>query len=158
MITTLDDIEQLLGVAEENVHLDFKRGAALNDLTNNNTKLEIVRDVTAFANAGGGTLVYGVAEQLTAARSVASALDPVTNVQITRDRLANIISSNSEPPLTAFQVLIIPVPSGGCIVVIEVTAASTAHQNRADLRYYRRVDASNKPMLDFEIRDVMGLK
>lgn len=45
--------------AEEGPHLEFKRELPQND---NASKNEFLGDVSAFANAGGGDLVYGVDE------------------------------------------------------------------------------------------------
>lgn len=61
MFTTLEDIRALIGVAAETVSLEFKDGVKLNDLTDR-ARTELVTDVTAFANAGGGTVIYGLSE------------------------------------------------------------------------------------------------
>src|SRR2546428_11579317 len=48
----------------ETLHLDYKRELTLGD---KESKKEFLRDLTAFANAEGGTINYGVAEERDAA-------------------------------------------------------------------------------------------
>jgi len=57
-----EDIEALIrdGV-QESLRLDYKRCAAL-DKRNPKSKADLSKDVSAFANSAGGTLVYGVVE------------------------------------------------------------------------------------------------
>lgn len=155
MFETLDQIEALLGT-EEGVSMEFKSGLTLNDL-NNGTRSELVKDVTALANAAGGTIIYGIAEQRTAdGRSVADRLDPVVNQRITEDQLTMIIVSNTDPPLRGLKIRTVLVAQNSRVIVIDVEQADTAHQNRLDRRYYQRVGAISEPMYDFAIRDVMN--
>lgn len=155
MYETLADIEALFGEAEETVILDFKSGLAFNDM--NAARSDLVKEVTGFANAGGGTIIYGIAEIRQDGRSIASALSPVTNPAITQDRLTEIVYSNTDPALRGFSIKAIDIlEPAGRIFVITVEQGDTAYQNRLDQRYYARVDASCKPMYGFAIRDVMN--
>ncbi|MDN7745915.1 ATP-binding protein [Burkholderia multivorans] len=147
MFETLDQIEALLGT-EEGISMEFKSGLTLNDL-NNGTRSELVKDVTALANAAGGTIIYGIAEQRTAdGRSVADRLDPVVNQRITEDQLTMIIVSNTDPPLRGLNIRTVLVAPNSRVIVIDVEQADTAHQNRLDRRYYQRVGAISEPMYD----------
>ena len=58
--TTLCEIDTLIsdGV-QENIHLDYKRSAAISDRNFD----EIARDVSSFANSDGGVLIYGIQEK-----------------------------------------------------------------------------------------------
>ena len=59
--TTQAHLEALIDErAQEGTHLEFKREFPMN--WDNGTKLEVLADISAFANAGGGDLVYGIAE------------------------------------------------------------------------------------------------
>src|SRR5690349_7755872 len=46
---------------EENLSLEYKASGALDPL-DESKKTEITKDVSAFANSTGGTLIYGIAE------------------------------------------------------------------------------------------------
>jgi hypothetical protein len=154
MYKTIDDLNALLGVAAESVTLEFKDGAKLQTF-DERAKKELVTDVTAFANAGGGTVIYGIQEAEQNGVSVASAHAPVTNGAVNQDRLREVILSNTDPVFRDFKIT--PIASGtGTVYVIEIAKGDTAHQNKIDRRYYSRIDASAVPMYDFAIRDVMN--
>ena len=91
--TTADDIEALVRDAEmEGAHLDIKRELPARD---NAAKGELVGDVTAFANAGGGDIVYGVDEdgEGRAARVVPQAGNPDETTRWFQD----VLLSSVEP-------------------------------------------------------------
>lgn len=154
MYLSLAEIEELLGEVEESVTLDFKSGAALNDM--NTARSQLVKEVTAFANAGGGTLIYGIAERADGPRNVADRLDAVTNEAVTVDRLTTIITQNTDPVFRDFEIAVFDVPTGGRVFVVEVNEGVTAYQNRIDQRYYQRSGSISAPMFGFAIRDVMN--
>ncbi|WP_167309964.1 AlbA family DNA-binding domain-containing protein [Ralstonia mannitolilytica] len=154
MYETLAEIEALFGQAEESVSLDFKAGRSFDDM--NAARGELVKDVTAFANAGGGTIIYGVGERQDGGRSVADDFAPVTNDRVTADQLTTIITSNTDPVFSGFSIQILALDSGGRIFVINVEQGDTAYQNRVDRRFYQRVAAVSEPMYNFAIRDVMN--
>src|SRR5437764_7283721 len=55
-----EDILRLVSDAEtEGINLEFKSCDAL---TNDGWKRELAKNVSAFANSGGGTIIYGVIE------------------------------------------------------------------------------------------------
>lgn len=154
MYDTLEEITALLGQAEESVSLEFKSGRTFDEF--NSARSELVKDVTAFANAGGGTILFGIQSRLDGGRSVADQLEPVTNQAITKDRLAEIIWSNTDPPFGGFKIDVIPVAGTEAIYVIRVDQGDTAYQNRIDRKFYQRVEAMSQPMYAFAIRDVMN--
>jgi hypothetical protein len=154
MYDSEDDLRALLGVEAESVSLDFKDGIKLNNMTNDARK-ELVVDVTAMANSGGGTIIYGIAEQQLDGRSLAGTISPVTDDRVTQDRLREIVYSNTDPAFSDFTIKCIPVAQGN-VFVVEVAEGDTAFQNKMDRRYYNRVDASSVPMYGYAIRDVMN--
>lgn len=154
MYQSFADIEALLGEAEESVTLDFKSGAALNDM--NAARSQLVKAVTAFANAGGGTLIYGIAERRDGPRNIADRFDAVTNESVTVDRLTTIITQNTDPVFTDFRITVFDIPAGGRVFVVDVSEGVTAYQNRIDQLYYQRAGSTSVPMYGFAIRDVMN--
>jgi len=152
MYRTLDKVRALIDqAAAEDGRLDFKDGRALDDI--NDARGELVKDVTAFANAGGGTIVYGLGERQ---GCIADRFAHVTNTRVTKDRLTEIIQSNTDPPLRGFRIEVLNDPPKGRIIVIEVDEGDTAYQNRIDKRFYHRIEATSLPMQGFAIRDVMN--
>jgi len=152
---TLESVVDLLGNAPETQFLEFKIGLALDDIGQVKVKDEIVRDVSAFANAGGGTIIYGVKESRSVP-ALAVELSPVMNSKVDTLRLVNIIRSGMEPVFNGFDVHEIIVPTGGRIIVVSVDKAQTAHQCKSDHKYYQRNGPSGNPMYDHQIRDVMN--
>ena len=58
---TLDDIQSLIdNEVEESIHIEYKSGEALDE--KNPDVRAITKEVSAFANADGGFLIYGVKE------------------------------------------------------------------------------------------------
>jgi hypothetical protein len=155
MVLTFADIESLvLTQAKETPALEFKDGEALS--RGGTQERELVKDVTAMANAAGGRIIYGIAEATSASgESIAGSLAPVVDPATTDDWIHQLIAANTSPPFSDFRVTSIMCPAGR-IVVIDIEMAATAHQSTKTYIYYQRTGASAKPMLDFQIRDVMG--
>lgn len=150
---TIEEIRALIGMPES-TFLDFKAGAALSK--DGRYPSELVKDVTGMANAAGGRLVYGLSESKRDGRTYADQIAPVLDPAITIDWVTQVLTSNSAPPVRFFTINEVSVSEGGRIVVIDVDAGSTAHQNSLDHKYYQRIGTVTKPMEDFQIRDVMN--
>ncbi|MBB5411710.1 hypothetical protein HDG34_005671 [Paraburkholderia sp. HC6.4b] len=155
MYDSIEQIRALFGVAEESVSLEFKSGRAFDEM-NDRVRGTFVKEVTAFANAGGGTIIYGISEQRQGARNVAEDFEPVTNPDVTKDQLTVILTSNTDPVFSGFQIDIFPVEPRGRVFVIHVEQGDTAYQSRHDKRYYQRIGTTSEAMYDFSIRDVMN--
>lgn len=155
MYTTLAEIQSLIGNISESNDLEFKRGDVLDNIQNLHVKEELIRDVSAFANSGGGTIIYGIAEDKQQTR-FAAALSPTTNTKIDELQLTQLIRNGLDPLFNKFNVHCIDVPSEGKIFVISIDQADTAHQCKSDLKYYHRVGQHRPAMCDYEIRDVMN--
>lgn len=64
---TAEDLQRLIDEhTQESLYLEFKRGDALG--RQNNQRAELIKDVTGLANAGGGRIIYGIAEGRPAGR------------------------------------------------------------------------------------------
>lgn len=86
MTYTAAQLQQVLDDhMQEGLYLEFKRGAAL--VPSNGARQELVKDCTGFANAGGGTILYGIAEEDVEGVPVAASLSPL--VQMDRLRLCD---------------------------------------------------------------------
>jgi hypothetical protein len=119
--TTQAHIEALIQErAQEGAHLEFKREFPVN--WDNGTKLEVLADISAFANAGGGELVYGIAENENAQaeaivpQQFASAEQEVRRLQ---DFLMNLV----DPRIPGVQIQAVEVTvaeAAGYAIVIRV--------------------------------------
>lgn len=150
------DLEALIrdGI-EESASLEYKSGQALG--RGEKEKQELTKDVSAFANAGGGVLIYGIAEaggRDTPAKP--EKIYPVDSSKFSKEWLDQMIGQ-IRPPVPGLEILSIyvgPLATDHAYVVI-VPQGSTAHQ-ALDHRYYRRRNFQSTSMEDYEIRDVMG--
>jgi hypothetical protein len=138
---------------EESAALEYKAAGALSRDKRNTD--EITKDVAAFANAAGGTLIYGIREfNAKDKQHLPERIDPVDRRDFSREWLEHIIGK-IQPRLP---VLIHPVPLASApehvAYVVEIEAGKTAYQ-AADMRYYRRHNFESVAMADYEIRDVM---
>jgi len=153
---TAERIQELIDrKIEEGPQLDYKAAAALS--RSDSKKNDITKDISAFANSAGGTVIYGLKEFDDDARKhLPEKIDPIEGKEFSREWLDQIIGQIG--PRIA-NLLITPVRVGPesrhTCYVVEVPQGHTAHQAR-DLRYYRRYNFESVPMADYEIRDVMN--
>ena len=135
---------------KESHKLEYKRAQALSSSDNN----AIVKQVTAMANAAGGTIIYGLAEDNQ--KLYPSDLDPIDFSLIAKETIENIIIDNSEPRFTDFTITQIESKENSLqgYYVICIEQSTTAHQNTIDKKYYIRRNFKSEPMLDYEIEDI----
>lgn len=154
MTYTAAQLQQVLDDRmQEGLYLEFKRGEAL--VPSNGSRQELVKDCTGFANAGGGTILYGIAEEDVDGIPAATTLSPVATQGAGGDWITNVLRSNTSPPFSRFEITKLAVP-GGKVIAVEIEASSTAHQNLIDRKYYQRAGRNTEPMVDFQIRNVMN--
>ncbi|AVH71284.1 AAA ATPase [Nostoc sp. 'Lobaria pulmonaria (5183) cyanobiont'] len=73
---------------QENLELDYKECAAIFPLTDKK-KIEISKDVSAFANSAGGIIIYGVKENGHIPTEIDTGLNPNA---LSKERLEQIIN------------------------------------------------------------------
>lgn len=143
---------------EENIHLDYKAADAL--LKTEGKKKEISKDVSAFANSDGGTIIYGVKEFQQGAKFLPEQIDPVKRNDFSKETLEQIINSNISPKVTG--IIITPITIGGeldntVVYIVEIPKSDTAHQAN-DKRYYKRYNFQSEAMDDWEVKDIINRK
>jgi hypothetical protein len=154
----LQKIEELItsGI-EENINLDYKGADALGKA--DGKKSEISKDVTAFANSGGGVIVYGLAEYNDATKKhLPEKINPVNRIEFTKEWLEQIINSNISPKISGL--IIHPITIGkiednNVVYVVEIPQSNTAHQAK-DKRYYKRYNFESVAMEDYEVKDIIN--
>jgi hypothetical protein len=154
--TTQADLEQLIAAqAQEGPHLDFKRElpAAWDD----RSKVKFMADVTAFANAGGGDIIFGMDEN---ADAQASAVVPQALASADEEvrRLQDFILNLAEPRLPGTQVYALPVSVGGVdghVVIVRVPQSwAGPHRCRPNLHFYVRDGLRNRQL---DVPEIRGL-
>jgi hypothetical protein len=146
--STLQDIDKLIATqTQENIHLDYKDNRAIDK----NKREEISKDVSAFANSDGGTIIYGVTEQnhLPVARD-----NGVDQNRYSREWLEQVINSNINPRIDGIQIIPIPVSNENSLYVVGIPKSFRGPHQAADKKYYKRFNFQSVPMEDYEINDI----
>ncbi len=151
---TISDIEGLRGFAEDR-YLDFKSapvGGADRD------RREFVADVTAFANAGGGDIVFGIVTD-DGVVSQAPGIE-IPDLDKEKLRLGDLIRSGTEPRLSRFDFGWVPKAGNRGFLIVRVPR-SWAAPHRVTLqghdKFYVRNSAGKHPMNVDELRQAFTL-
>jgi hypothetical protein len=152
-ILTEDDLNNFVTQrVTEGTQLDFKKEVLTND--------KLHKQVTGFANAEGGRLIFGVDEQ----NGVATAVCGITlrsgeSHETVINRIHDTVKSNTRPPIAAPGIHSYPIQlkNGGLIVVTEVYKSDRAphlvlNPNESFFAYARD-GVATKPMDESQIRD-----
>lgn len=135
--------------------MDYKAAGAIGMA--DGKKTEITKDVSAMANSGGGSIIYGMAEyQDDARRHLPEKIDPVSRSQFSKEWLEHVIS-NIKPRIELIKIFPVEIPANPdhVVYVVEIPKSTTAHQ-ALDFRYYQRYNFESQRMNDTQIRDVMN--
>jgi len=158
-VRTEEDILALISnKVEESISLEYKSCGALS--TGDKAKFEIGKDVSAFANSVGGTIIYGIKEKEDG--HIPLEVDDGFNPkEITKEWLEAIIDSRISPKING--VMITPIEltqtrPGKYIYVVEIPPSLKAPHQASDFRYYKRYNFKSMPMEDYEIKDVANRK
>src|SRR5256714_14272167 len=138
---------------QESIELDFKESKAFENTEKK--KDDISKDISAFANSAGGTVIYGMKEDKNT--HLAAGLDEGSDpTDITKEWLEQVINSRihrridgvriSQIPLTAFK--------GRVAYVVYVPSSTRAPHQASDKRFYKRFNYQSVPMEEYEVRDV----
>jgi Putative DNA-binding domain len=149
-------LEALIAACEEEgPHLEFKRDVP--QTWGNGEKHELAADASAFANAGGGDLIFGIDED---SQGRASALVPqaLCDADQAAIRIQDILLSQTEPRLPGTRIRAIPVSVGGVnghVVVVRILPSWQApHRVKTNQHFFVR-DGMKKRQLEVpEIRNL----
>lgn len=144
------DVQQLLDQGQdEGQRLEYKE---LLQLVSRTEKREAAKDVSGMANAQGGLLIYGVAEQeLNDGRRVPTAITPLANGGI-QAQLENILYSAVLPRLN-LETRLLDVAGGYILLVRAYQRGGPPHMVVAyeDNRHYVRRGVSTSAMIQQEV-------
>ena len=146
---SIDDIYDLIrNEVEENIHLDYKEARALG--REDAKKADITKDVSSFANADGGIIVYGVSEENHKPKEIT----PIDGKTFTKEWLENIIQQ-IQPRIEG--VKIFPIRIDGdvekSVYIVQIPRSANASHMAKDHRYYKRINFQSVPMEDYEVKD-----
>lgn len=151
------DLRDLITDKEQESHyLDFKRRESLLTVDKQKRRVDLGKDVSSFAHADGGTIIYGMIEE--GAPGVADGLAGFSAVEMSKERLTQLIQTSTSPPVSG--VFVRPVEltqsdPGKWAYVVSVPQAETVHQ-ALDMRFHRRDNADTRAMHRDEILDVLN--
>lgn len=154
---TQEELQNLIDTrVEENLHLEYKSAGSLERI--DSKKLEISKDVSAFANSDGWTIIYGIKEfDEKDKKHLPEKITPINRISYSKEWLEQVINSNIQPKINGLTIKSISLNSSHSDVayVVEIPKSNTVHQswNKA---YYKRRNFLVDPMEDYEIRDVMN--
>ncbi|QIY83001.1 ATP-binding protein [Chryseobacterium sp. NEB161] len=154
----LEKIESLINSGiEENIRLDYKAANSLGK--SDGKKSEISKDVSAFANSAGGTIIYGVSEfNEPTKKHLPEKVNAVDRLEFSKEWLEQIINSNITPKINGVEIYPITIGNDSdnkVVYVVEIPQSNTAHQAK-DKRYYKRYNFESVAMEDYEIKDIIN--
>ncbi|MDP2900081.1 MAG: ATP-binding protein [Candidatus Bathyarchaeota archaeon] len=146
----LREIERLIKEkTPEDTYLDYKGKDSL--INNKRNIMEITKDVSSFANAGGGKIIYGVKQK----GKIPDSYEEIENIQYLKEWMYQIIN-NIKPRIEDVEVIPIQTgndPNCGLLMVI-IPRSYTVHQ-AVDNKYHKRSGDQSLPMEDYEVREGM---
>lgn len=152
-----DIVESDLEYLIDNEIIEAKKLEYKRDLPGNSDseKKEFLADISSFANASGGDIVYGIEEDRTTGKPVGP-LEGLTipNVDETKQRLDNIILNGLEPQLPSYSYTIKPIHlSNSNFVIIIRILRSWLNPHRISFKnsskFYSR-NSSGKYLMDVQ--------
>src|SRR5262249_37121328 len=148
-LETKEDLNGLYtGDVKESLHLEYKASDAI-DKRDDAKKIEMARDVSAFANADGGQIIYGMTEEDHHPKGLDQGLNPQTYPEIGFDQ---VLQQHISPKLTGHRVRHVPLSKNAVAVVIDIEATKGDPHQASDNKYYRRHNFNKLAMEHYEIR------
>jgi hypothetical protein len=144
----IKDINNLIVVqVQESLHLDYKSSDAIDG----NKKVEISKDVSAFANSDGGSIVYGITEAGHLPVTIDAGVD---HKKYSREWIEQVINSNVFPKIEGVKIIQIPISADRSVYIINIPKSYRGPHQASDKKYYRRYNFQSVPMENYEIEDV----
>jgi hypothetical protein len=147
---TAKDLEAVMDAkVKESRFIEYKRELPS---TKDSDVTDLLADVSAFANASGGTILYGIDEDQ--GEPIACTGIGDIDAQKAIERFNNIIGNSLDPPLRGFNFDVIGRDDGKRVLVLQINQSPSAPHmlNKGSPKFYSRGVAGNVPMGAYEIR------
>lgn len=135
---------------EESISLDYKAAGSLSQA--DGKKNEIAKDVSAFANSAGGTIIYGIEEK----DHRPDGFSFIDGREFTKEWLENVIQSRIQQRIQ--NIRIVPIRFNGdikkTIYVVNIPESPFTPHMASDKKYYRRWNFQSVAMKEYEIRNL----
>lgn len=147
---------------QEDSHLDFKESSAIS-VWDKKQRDDITKDVSAFANADGGMLIYGVVEGKSRAEEPVPKFEKFDGgipTSITRESIENVLTSEHyiHKKIDGLKIKTIEAPNSEgsrFYLVIAIPRSYRApHMHNPSWRYYKRHNFKAEPMEGYEVEDI----
>jgi hypothetical protein len=118
--------------------------------------MELSKDLSSFANADGGTIIYGVVEENHLPKNIDTGFDPL---HVKREWLEDVVDSNTKPKIDRLkikQIILRKTTPGKVIYVVHIPPSLQGAIQAKDYRYYQRRNYKAELMEDYQVRDVMN--
>lgn len=154
---TIEKIKDIIeNKTHESVNLEFKRGESLLNAKNKSKGgSEFCKDVSAFANSNGGTIIYGIEEAKINGGGYAQSIMPINKNAVSLEWIETYLHGNITPKIKNIEISSVSIDDSNHIIIINIPKSDTVHQ-ASDKRYYKRFNFSSVPMEDYEVKDVMN--
>ncbi len=114
---------------------------------------DLSKEITAFANGGGGTLIIGI-DETSEERSKASSVAGTVDKKINSERLQQLLDTRISPPIPNLEITEIEDKAGGVCFVVAIPLSDIGPHQASDLKYYARRQYQKLPMEHYEIEDI----
>jgi hypothetical protein len=136
------------GDVKESLYLEYKASDAV-DKKDDKKKLEIARDVSAFANSMGGQIIYAMTEKDHEPTGLDNGIDPKTYPTLWFEQ---IMQQHITPNLIGLDIEHVPLSGGNVAVRISVSPGTGDPHQVSDGKYYRRHNFNRLAMDHYEIK------
>lgn len=155
---TPESLQSLVDVGvSEGSRLDFKRD--LYDPRNDPGKAEWAKDVTAFANTAGGTLLFGIREEDGTAVEVYGV--PAVGLDKEASRLTNLLHTWTSPRVAPnVDIATVDLGEGRAVMVVEVQRSwarphAVLRPGEHAMSFYRRASRESLPLDPVEVTELV---
>ena len=146
---TTDELLAALPADSEDDRWELKSASYLAPVKRGELKKELGKQVSAFANSGGGYLVFGISDD----RQL-EACETAVGRQPMKDYLATMVEQSVEYPIRHFRVHRVPFksdPDKAVFVIAIEDSPAAPHQAKEERVYYYRIDGHSKPAPHFHV-------
>lgn len=147
---------------KEDLHLEYKacdslRGKNYQPGQKPNVDVEeLTKDVSAFANADGGIIIYGICEGTGNQKHIPTRVDQgfARSEKISSIWLEDKIQMNVSPRIQGLRIFDIAVDDDHFVLVLDIPQSQYGPHMAKDHKYYKRRETKSEAMDHYEVEDV----